>query len=228
MREISRQRRRGRKENKKLLDTSVCEKERDRYGEEWGGGKVKERRRESTPAESLRRRGTVCSTGGSREQREGSELKRFVLPNEVNTPSGRMRPSCRAETVVTSVILYKAGRGRRERDTRVNCREQDEVESDGGSGWGRRRRWRRRRRRRSRKGVSAEAGEDGKKPQTTKSGYASFLLQNRPFASIHLYLRDLSLFFSPSPFLLHPFSLFRSLVRPFARLARLLSLLGRH
>lgn len=53
-------------------------------------------------------------------QREGSELKRFVLPNEVNTPSGRMRPPCRAETVVTSVILYKTGRGRRG-DARVNC-----------------------------------------------------------------------------------------------------------
>lgn len=51
------------------------------------------------------------------EQREGSELKRFVLPNEVNTPSGRMRPPCRAETVVTSVILYKTGRsGRRRRE----------------------------------------------------------------------------------------------------------------
>ncbi|XP_070160236.1 lachesin isoform X3 [Polyergus mexicanus] len=61
----------------------------------------------------------ICSTGGSRrEQRENSELKRFVLPNEVNTPSGRMRPPCRAETVVTSVILYKAVQGRGEEDGR--------------------------------------------------------------------------------------------------------------
>lgn len=44
----------------------------------------------------------------------GSELKRLVLPNEVNTPSGRMRLPCRAETLVTSVILYKAVVGRGE------------------------------------------------------------------------------------------------------------------
>lgn len=61
----------------------------------------------------------------------GSELKRFVLLNEVNTPSGRMRPPCRAETVVTSVILYKTERGREGRRARVNCRKQDEIESGG-------------------------------------------------------------------------------------------------
>lgn len=41
--------------------------------------------------------------------RRSSELKRLVLPNEVNTAGGRMRRlPCRAETLVTSVILYKA------------------------------------------------------------------------------------------------------------------------
>lgn len=54
--------------------------------------------------------------GGGKEKGVGggSELKRLVLPNEVNTPGGRMRLSCRAETLVTSVILYKAVVGRGE------------------------------------------------------------------------------------------------------------------
>lgn len=42
--------------------------------------------------------------------REGTELKRLILPNEVNTPTGRMRLPSRAETAVTSVILYKGAR----------------------------------------------------------------------------------------------------------------------
>lgn len=37
-----------------------------------------------------------------------------------------------------------------------------------------------------RRGASGD-DEAGKKPQTTKSSYASFLLQNRLFVSIHLY-----------------------------------------
>lgn len=65
------------------------------------------------------------------EQREGSELKRFVLPNEVNTPSGRMRPRCRAETVVTSVILYKTGRdGRETRGSIVRSGMRSKVEKE--------------------------------------------------------------------------------------------------
>lgn len=65
------------------------------------------------------------------EHREGSELKRFVLPNEVNTPSGRMRPPCRAETVVTSVILYKTGRGgRKTRGSIVGSGMRSKVETE--------------------------------------------------------------------------------------------------
>lgn len=65
------------------------------------------------------------------EHREGSELKRFVLPNEVNTPSGRMRPPCRAETVVTSVILYKTGRGgRKTRGSIVGSGMRSKVEKE--------------------------------------------------------------------------------------------------
>lgn len=145
----------------------------------------------------------VCSTGGSREQREGSELKRFVLPNEVNTPSGRMRPSCRAETVVTSVILYKTGRGRREtRGSIVRSRMRLKVVVK------KEKKKKEKKKTKKRKGVSVE-NEAGKKPQTTKSGYASFLLQNRPFASIHLYLPLRLLSHSPSL----SFSLLLSFIR---------------
>lgn len=69
------------------------------------------------------------------EHREGSELKRFVLPNEVNTPSGRMRPPCRAETVVTSVILYKTGRaGRETRGSIVGNGMRSKVEKENEQG----------------------------------------------------------------------------------------------
>lgn len=118
------------------------------------------------------------------EQREGSELKRFVLPNEVNTPSGRMRPPCRAETVVTSVILYKTGRGGREtRGSIVGSGMRSKVEKENEE------------KKKKRREVSGD-GEAGKKPQATKSSYASFLLQNRLFVSTHLYFIDLS--FSPT------------------------------
>lgn len=81
---------------------------------------IRERERKS---EREKERGR--ERGRGKEIEGGSELKRLVLPNEVNTPSGRMRLPCRAETVVTSVILYKAaGWG----EARVNCRRQDSDE----------------------------------------------------------------------------------------------------
>lgn len=52
------------------------------------------------------------------------------------------------------------------------------------------------------RGVLRE-GEAGKKPRTTKSSYASFLLQNRLFASIHLYFIGLSVTPPPLSFLSH-------------------------
>lgn len=144
------------------------------------------------------------------EQREGSELKRFVLPNEVNTPSGRMRPPCRAETVVTSVILYKTGRcGRETRGSIVGSGMRSKVEKENEE---------KKKEKKKPREVSGD-GEAGKKPQTTKSSYASFLFQNRLFVSTHLYFIDLSLT-PPSPSL---FSFLFSL-----SLHGLLSFLGRH
>ena len=72
-----------------------------------------------------------CKNREREREREGvqggSELKRLVLPNEVNTPSGRVRLPCRAETVVTSVILQKTANSSRG-GVRVNCRQQDRDE----------------------------------------------------------------------------------------------------
>lgn len=154
------------------------------------------------------------------EHREGSELKRFVLPNEVNTPSGRMRPPCRAETVVTSVILYKTGRGgRKTRGSIVGSGMRSKVEKENEEkveGTTKKKK-RRKKKRKKRRGAS-EDGEASKKPQTTKSSYASFLLQSRLFVSIHLYFTSLSL---TPPLPLFPFSF--SLL-----LYGLLSLLGCH
>lgn len=133
------------------------------------------------------------------EHREGSELKRFVLPNEVNTPSGRMRPPCRAETVVTSVILYKTGRGgRKTRGSIVGSGMRSKVEKENEEKVeGTKKKKRRKKKRKKRRGAS-EDGEASRKPQTTKSSYASFLLQSRLFVSIHLYFTSLSLT-PPSP-----------------------------
>lgn len=150
------------------------------------------------------------------EHREGSELKRFVLPNEVNTPSGRMRPSCRAETVVTSVILYKTGRSRKKtRGSIVGSGMRSKV----GRRMRRKKKGKRRRRRARRRRRRRRNGEKmAKKPQTTKSSYASFLLQNRLFISIHLYFTCLSQTL-PFPLFLFSFSLSLSTISSLSQVA---------